>query len=175
FNLVTNLLHQHHPSYIVLQETTYGSLPDFKMGRVKATIRKKGGHTAQSMKKAMSIRQASKECNLKYPTAMTPINIINSFMKTGIFPFDQFIFTEVDFMPSTVTDSSHTLEDIENRQGEKSPSPSLLDNVDPELNDSKEDKDITPLGIVTPKSPSPSIVENNNPQLDSPDGPDSLK
>ncbi|XP_050685281.1 uncharacterized protein LOC126979789 [Leptidea sinapis] len=116
------------------------------------------------------------ECvGIAYMKAMTPINIINSFRKTGIFLFDQFIFTEVDFMPSPVTDSSHTLEDIENRQGEKSPSPSLLDNVDPELKDSNEDKDITPPGIVTPEAPSPSIVENNNSQLDSPDGPDSLK
>ncbi|VVC89434.1 unnamed protein product [Leptidea sinapis] len=219
----------------------------WEMGRVKATIRKKGGHTAQSMNKplelvkaGMSIRQASKECNLKYPTVrlyvhkynvnphvrLTPNYAFNmSFTpevevkiieyikycaeifyglttkdcrrvayqmakannikmypklqvetgvllsqpaallvqrdklclqlwfspgksfnvtwsaismcehriyegddsdkhkqlikKTAIFPFDQFIqfITEVDSMSSTVTDSSHTLEDIENRQG----------------------------------------------------------
>lgn len=36
--------------------------------------------------------------------AMTPINITNAFKKCGIFPFDDQIFTDSDFMPSEVTD-----------------------------------------------------------------------
>lgn len=39
-----------------------------------------------------------------YLKAMTPVNIVNAFKKCGIFPFDDCIFTEADFMPSTVTD-----------------------------------------------------------------------
>lgn len=45
------------------------------MGRTKQLERKKGGHSADAMKKAielveggMSIRKASKECQLRYPT-----------------------------------------------------------------------------------------------------------
>ncbi|VVD04948.1 unnamed protein product [Leptidea sinapis] len=131
------------------------------MGRVKATIRKKGRHTAQSMKKSlelvkavMSIRQASKECNLKYPTRLTLC---------------------LARCPSPY--SSHTLEDIENRQGEKSASPSLLNNVDAELNDSNEDKEKTISRVQELSHPKRHLhlFENNNPRRDSPDGPDSLK
>lgn len=39
-----------------------------------------------------------------YLKSMTPVNIVNAFKKCGIFPFDDCIFTEVDFMPSIVTD-----------------------------------------------------------------------
>lgn len=35
--------------------------------------------------------------------AMTPINIMNAFRKTGIFPYDNNIFTDIDFLPSEVT------------------------------------------------------------------------
>ena len=36
--------------------------------------------------------------------AMTPTNIIAGFKKTGIFPLDEHIFDECDFLPSLVTD-----------------------------------------------------------------------
>lgn len=39
-----------------------------------------------------------------YQKALTPISITNAFKKTGIFPFDRTVFTEIDFLPSTVTD-----------------------------------------------------------------------
>lgn len=39
-----------------------------------------------------------------YQKAMTPMTIANAFKKTGIFPFDQTVFTDIDFLPSTVTD-----------------------------------------------------------------------
>nr|XP_023024975.1 uncharacterized protein LOC111513047 [Leptinotarsa decemlineata] len=35
---------------------------------------------------------------------MTPCNITNAFRKCGIFPFDKLIFSDNDFLPSTVTD-----------------------------------------------------------------------
>lgn len=41
---------------------------------------------------------------------MTPVNIRKSFMKTGIYPFDRHIFSEVDFMPSSVTDRPEVVE-----------------------------------------------------------------
>lgn len=39
-----------------------------------------------------------------YAKAMTPVNIASAFKKCGIFPFDPEVFTEIDFMPSLVTD-----------------------------------------------------------------------
>lgn len=38
------------------------------------------------------------------PFAATPVNIMNSFKKTGIWPYNPNIFTEEDFAPSYVTD-----------------------------------------------------------------------
>lgn len=40
--------------------------------------------------------------------AMTPANIINAFKKTGIFPYDSNIFTDIDFLPSEVTNRALT-------------------------------------------------------------------
>lgn len=39
-----------------------------------------------------------------YLRAMTPVNIAAAFRKTGIFPFNRHVFTELDFLPSSVTD-----------------------------------------------------------------------
>lgn len=36
--------------------------------------------------------------------SMTPQNIIAGFQKTGIFPFDKHVFTDADFLPSSITD-----------------------------------------------------------------------
>ncbi|XP_047033430.1 uncharacterized protein LOC124639949 [Helicoverpa zea] len=39
-----------------------------------------------------------------FAKSMTPSNIIQAFRKTGIFPFDRYVFTDEDFAPSSVTD-----------------------------------------------------------------------
>lgn len=39
-----------------------------------------------------------------FQKAMTPRNITNAFAKCGIYPFERHIFTEEDFLPSSVTD-----------------------------------------------------------------------
>lgn len=39
--------------------------------------------------------------NLK---SVTPENIIDGFKSTGIYPFNKNIFTDADFLPSSVTD-----------------------------------------------------------------------
>ncbi|KAF2900299.1 hypothetical protein ILUMI_05885 [Ignelater luminosus] len=43
--------------------------------------------------------------------AMTPSNIMQSFKKTGIWPFDKDIFSDDDFLPSTVTDRPNPVEE----------------------------------------------------------------
>lgn len=39
-----------------------------------------------------------------FQQSMTPINIISGFRKSGIFPFNRDVFTQDDFLPSSVTD-----------------------------------------------------------------------
>ncbi|CAH2108862.1 unnamed protein product [Euphydryas editha] len=54
--------------------------------------------------KPVTIYDIAELIGIAFTRAMTPTNIINSFKKTGIYPFDRDIFTEEDFLPSTVTD-----------------------------------------------------------------------
>ena len=62
---------------------------------------------------------------------MTPINIIAGFKKTGIFPLDEHIFDECDFLPSLVTDQPNDAS-ASNRHLEENES---LDNIDFQLQD----------------------------------------
>ncbi|XP_050301599.1 uncharacterized protein LOC126739820 [Anthonomus grandis grandis] len=52
----------------------------------------------------VTIYELASFIGIAYQKAMTPSTITNAFRKTGIFPFDRNIFSEVDFMPSSVTD-----------------------------------------------------------------------
>lgn len=88
--------------------------------------------------KPVTIYDLAELIGVAFTRAMTPTNILNSFKKTGIHPFDRDIFTEEDFLPSTVTDRPNpninqtplevSLQDI--RENEQN-SPSLLGNVTP--------------------------------------------
>ena len=62
---------------------------------------------------------------------MTPINILAGFKKTGIFPLDEHIFAECDFLPSLVTDQPNDAS-ASNRHLEENES---LDNIDFQLQD----------------------------------------
>lgn len=42
--------------------------------------------------------------NYAFDKSMTPANIKSGFRKTGIYPFDKYIFTDDDFAISSVTD-----------------------------------------------------------------------
>ncbi|KAF9797287.1 hypothetical protein SFRURICE_006269 [Spodoptera frugiperda] len=69
--------------------------------------------------------------NSAYLKAMMPINITNAFKKCGIFPHDNSVFTEEDFLPSSVTDrpepdkENNSTTDIEDEINEPI-SPSIL-------------------------------------------------
>lgn len=52
----------------------------------------------------MTIYNVAECVGSAYQKAMTPTNFIQAFKKTGIFPFDADIFTEIDFLQSTITD-----------------------------------------------------------------------
>ncbi|KAF2896676.1 hypothetical protein ILUMI_09491 [Ignelater luminosus] len=42
--------------------------------------------------------------DVAFERAMTPTNILASFSRTGIVPFDHYVFTDPDFLPTSVTD-----------------------------------------------------------------------
>ncbi|XP_072929474.1 uncharacterized protein [Epargyreus clarus] len=66
-----------------------------------------------------------------YLKSMTPVNITNAFRKCGIHPFDDSIFTDVDFLPSSVTDRPDPeltiSEPTEEQDSRACASPSLLE------------------------------------------------
>jgi hypothetical protein len=59
----------------------------------------------------------------KTDTAMPPVNIYSAFKKTGIFPFDPYVFTDDDFMISEVRNR------VMQENGGTSPSSSLQESV----------------------------------------------
>lgn len=54
--------------------------------------------------KPITIYDLGEVIGIAFQKAMTPVNISKAFKKCGIYPFDKFIFTEEDFLPSSVTD-----------------------------------------------------------------------
>ena len=74
-----------------------------------------------------------------YPRAFVPNNIVNSFKCTGFFPFNENIFTEIDFLPATVTDrpivDTETCVSNDSNEVETTPGnlPSTLEIVSPEI------------------------------------------
>lgn len=93
------------------------------------------------------------------PRAMTPVNISSAFRKTGIFPFNKFIFKEEDFMPSAVTDRENPLDEAKTPLAESSSEQNCQDSepVDEPLSlaETSASKD-QPLNIYTP-SATPSV------------------
>ena len=61
------------------------------------------------------IRNRQRKCTIGMFTkekAMTQTNIIVGLKKTGIFPLDEHIFDECDFLPSLVTDQPNDVQQI---------------------------------------------------------------
>lgn len=54
--------------------------------------------------KPVTIYEIARFIGSAYPRAMTPLHISAAFTKCGIFPFNKDVFTDLDFMPSSVTD-----------------------------------------------------------------------
>lgn len=61
----------------------------------------------------ITIYQLAECVGVAYGRAFTPANIISGFAKTGIFPFDDKIFTDADFLSSAVTDRNDNKEEQE--------------------------------------------------------------
>ncbi|CAH2095091.1 unnamed protein product [Euphydryas editha] len=116
----------------------------------------------QNPGKPVTIYEIARFIGHAYPRSMTPLNISAAFAKCGIFPFNKDIFSDEDFMPSSVTDRpvnvvSQTLPDAE--------ASAILD-----MNRSNNQQDSTPLEIrrssydpvVTPDRDSPSILSQEH-------------
>ncbi|CAH2091634.1 unnamed protein product [Euphydryas editha] len=87
----------------------HGPFKTFYNAAVDSWMLRNAGH-------AFTIYQIAECVGQAYLKAMTPVNIISAFKKCGIFPFDESVFTEEDFLPSVVTDR---------------PDPQIEDNVVP--------------------------------------------
>ena len=75
---------------------------------------------------------------ISYEKTMNPTNIIAGFKKTGVFPLDEHIFDECDFLPILVTDQPNDAS-ISNKHLEENGS---LDNVDFQLQDLRSLNDV---------------------------------
>ena len=54
--------------------------------------------------KTMTIYDIPDMVGRAFPRAFTPVNIQSGFKVAGIFPFDRDIFSDLEFLPSDVTD-----------------------------------------------------------------------
>lgn len=99
----------------------------------------------------MTIYEIAECVGLAYSKAMTPINITSAFKKTGIFPFDADIFTDIDFMPSEVTDREQPQESFQlmNRESMVTPMLDVTNIGSPSRND--------PGSFVSPKNFMPAL------------------
>lgn len=75
----------------------YGPFKKYLSSAQDAWLRNNAGKT-------MTIYDIPAIVNTAYPLAMCPTNILNSFRRSGIFPYNRHIFTDSDFAPSYVSD-----------------------------------------------------------------------
>lgn len=61
---------------------------------------------SQNANKSMSIHVFPGIVSYAFPKVFTPHSIMAGFRCTGIYPYDRSIFSDVDFMPSTISDRS---------------------------------------------------------------------
>lgn len=84
-----------------LDISVYGPFKKYLSSAHDAWLRSNPGKT-------ISIYEIPKLVATALPLAMTPTNIMSGFKKAGIYPFDNKIFSEEDFMPSYVTDRAES-------------------------------------------------------------------
>lgn len=103
-----------------LDISVYGPLKCYYNQAVEAWLLNNKGKT-------FDIYTVSEALGTAFPRAFTPSNIMSGFRKAGIFPFDESIFTDSDFLSSYVTDQPLNSEDtapVPGTPGEAQPSTS---------------------------------------------------
>lgn len=107
-----------------------------------------------------------------YFHSFTPMNIVNSFKKTGIWPIDSSVFSESDFLPSTVTDNDITAQTTPKKQktpphngiGEKDSDEESLQEDTTELEQTNACSSSTLIDFDNPKpSTSKTLLETIRP------------
>ncbi|KAJ2937446.1 hypothetical protein O0L34_g19354 [Tuta absoluta] len=76
-----------------------------------------------------TIYQVAECVGSAYLKSMTPSNIVNAFKKCGIFPYDDEVFTDIDFLPSSVTDKPQLQAENENSNAIQTDDESDQENV----------------------------------------------
>ncbi|CAG9584655.1 unnamed protein product [Danaus chrysippus] len=91
-------LHPHTPAKLQpLDVSIYGPFKTYYNAAIDSWLLRNPG-------KPVTIYDLGEIIGSSFQKAMTPRNITNAFAKCGIYPFDRHIFTEEDFLPSSVTD-----------------------------------------------------------------------
>lgn len=91
----------------------------------------------QNPGKPVTIYEIAKFIGHAYPRSMTPLNISSAFAKCGIFPYNKDVFSDEDFMPSSVTDR------LDPVLPQNLPNAEVSVNLD--INRSNNQEDLTPL------------------------------
>ncbi|CAG4950659.1 unnamed protein product [Parnassius apollo] len=125
--------------------------------------------------KQMTIYNIAECVGYAYAKSMTPVNITSAFKKCGIFPFDADVFSEIDFMPSAVTDrdqpetSSAKLmaapsEQLNDRKNLVSPSSDITCAHSPILFEENPSEDVGGNNTGIRSAESPSLLESTTPE-----------
>jgi hypothetical protein len=131
-----------------LDLTVYGPLKTYYNQAVEAWLLNNKGKT-------FDIYGIAEALGAAYPRAFTPSNVMSGFKKSGIFPFDEAVFTDEDFLCSYVTDRPMDA----SSSGPKTSSsvPTTLPNVEPSISTSAS------CSIVDPGPSTSSAVISHTP------------
>ena len=95
--------------------------------------------------KPFTIYEVAECVGFAHEKALTPSNIINAFKKCGIYPYDANVFTDIDFLPSAVTDRD-LKDDVSQKKSIDLPSTStstkkisVSDNIQENISDIEND------------------------------------
>lgn len=117
----------------------------------------------------MSIYDIAGVVSTAFPLAFTPINIIKGFEKTGISPLNSQIFSDSDYMSSSVTDRPQTIP-VNEANGNIETHENFQDSLE---NSSCDAETICPADIpneiISNKSPSPQPGPSNTKTLITPE------
>lgn len=101
---------------------------------------------------------------LALPKAITPTNIISGFQATGIAPYNRDVFTDADFLSSSVTDREMTsqISGVETAPAEKSDAPGFQNTEKPTPSTSKDVSVCLPMLSPQDIRPYPKAGERKN-------------
>ena len=106
--------------------------------------------------KTFTIYQVAASVGLAFLKAITPSNIVAAFKKTGIFPYDRNVFTDIDFMCSSVTNRTF---DVNNTCIKNNVSITSDNFFNPHVSSNADPTTSTTIDIII--MPSPLTIDTN--------------